>query len=60
MPRPTEGSHRKVVDNSQVNGTSEEESISSDQEVVINPEPSCEYKHVYALHRGTTNGLDRQ
>ena len=37
MPRPAEGSHREAVDNSQVNETSEEESISSDQEVVINP-----------------------
>ena len=40
MPRPAESSHREVVDNSQVNETSEEESISSDQEVVLNPQPS--------------------
>ena len=40
MPRPAEGCHREVVDNSQVNETSEAESISSDQEVVMNPQPS--------------------
>ena len=40
MPRTEEGSNREVVDNSQVNETSEEESISSDQEVVLNPQPS--------------------
>ena len=40
MPRPAEGSHREVVDNGQVNETSEKESISSDQEIVINPQPS--------------------
>ena len=55
MLSPAEVSHSKVVDNSQANETSEEESISSDQEVVLNPQPS-----VYALYRGTTNGLDIQ
>ena len=40
MLRTAEGSHRELVDNSQVNESSEEESISSDQEVVLNPQPS--------------------
>ena len=40
MPRAAEGSHREDEDNNQINETSEEESISSDQEVVLNPQPS--------------------
>ena len=40
MPRPPKGSHREVVDNSQVHETSQEESTHSDQEVFLNPQPS--------------------
>ena len=60
MPRPAEGSHRKVVDNSQVNETSEEESISSHQEVVLNPQPSVSTNMYMPYIEATTNGLDSQ
>ena len=41
IPRPVKGSHREVVNNNQVQETSEEESTSSDQEVFLNPQPSA-------------------
>ena len=41
MPRPAKGSQKEVVDNNQVHETSEEETLSSDQDVFLNPQPSA-------------------
>ena len=50
MPRPANGSHREVVDNSQIHKTSEEESTNYDQEVFLNPQPSANAQVMSSMH----------
>ena len=57
MPRPANGSHREVVDNNQVNETSEEESTSSDQEVFLSPQPSVSAQEMPNMYMPYIEGM---
>ena len=50
MPRPAKCSHKEVLDNNQFHETSEEESTSSDQEVLLNPQPSANAQEMSNMH----------